>query len=268
MPPEKVPRPQGPGRVGLPKRQRPFHVCTPTGSGLEVYHHLPDPPSALAGPGGAPAPRPKCPPHFQGFGTDRVRLLASGSGQTRPSGPLTPRTQCSPQSSRSGCECAVPSAPAPHRRGPARAQRAGGGLDPATAAKRQRASGGPEGREEAGNAAKPPGASRNSWGPEERKLNLPPAAPARGTPSYSTSHPRPPARPPLWFPIDERGEGRQVVTARGTRARARARGGGQDPLAPESPSARPSHRAPRRLQATAQLRGALSVHFTDRQTRA
>lgn len=117
---EKVLRPQGPRGVGLPKRQRPCSVCTPTGSRPEVCHRLPDPPSALARPRGAPAPRPKCLPHFQGFGADRVPLLASGSGQTRPSGPLTPRTQCSPQRSRSGCECAVPSLPAPNRPGPAR----------------------------------------------------------------------------------------------------------------------------------------------------
>lgn len=117
---EKVPRPRGPRGVGLPERRRPCSVCTQTGSRLEVCHRLPDPLSALARPGGAPAPRPKGLPHFQGFGADRVPLLASGSGQTRPSGPLTPRTQCSPQRSRSGCECAVPSLPAPNRPGPAR----------------------------------------------------------------------------------------------------------------------------------------------------
>lgn len=103
----------------------------------EVYHHLSDPPSAPVRPGGASAPRPMCPPPFQGFGADRAPLSASGSGQTRPSGPLTPRTQCSPQPGHSELECAWPSAPAPNGPGPAGAHLAGGGLGPAAAANGQ-----------------------------------------------------------------------------------------------------------------------------------
>lgn len=99
VPPEKVPRPPRPRGGGFPRRQDPSVSALLQNRASPVFNHLPDPSSALpglAGPGGAPAPRPKCLPHFLGFREDRVPQLASGSGQTRPSDPLTPRTLCSP----------------------------------------------------------------------------------------------------------------------------------------------------------------------------
>ncbi|XP_072666110.1 uncharacterized protein [Canis lupus baileyi] len=169
------------------------------------------------------ASRPERLPHFLGFRAGRGPRPASGAGPTRP------RARCGPQASRSGCEHAEPCTPAPRRPGPAGAE---GGLRPAAAANGQRASGG---RRQAARPS-PPGQAQL---PGTRGKEAGPPSTRSGPPRPLLRHhlqPRPPARRRLRFPIDEMGEGRRVVTARGPRARAR--GGGRDPSAPESPSAR------------------------------
>ncbi|XP_077738448.1 uncharacterized protein LOC144303927 [Canis aureus] len=169
------------------------------------------------------ASRPERLPHFLGFRAGRGPRPASGAGPTRP------RARCGPQASRSGCEHAEPCTPAPRRPGPAGAE---GGLRPAAAANGQRASGG---RRQAARPSSPGQAQL----PGTRGKEAGPPSTRSGPPRPLLRHhlqPRPPARRRLRFPIDEMGEGRRVVTARGPRARAR--GGGRDPSAPESPSAR------------------------------
>lgn len=256
MPPEKVPGPHGPRGVGLPERQRPFSVRTPTGPSLERCTT-----TFRTHPRRSPAqerPRPRAPSARR---TARAsERIASPGWLPAPArrglrAPSRPAPSAVPRPAAAGVSAPCPPHPPPTGRAqPARAAQGAG----AARLQPQMARGPRAGRLGGTRPAPRSGLPGPVATGDRRKGN--------GTPSYCTSQPRPPARPRLWFPIDEMGEGRQVVTARGTRTSAR--GGGRDPLAPESPSAQPSHPAPGRLQATAQLRGALSVHFTDRQTRA